>query len=137
MNWEQRILSDDELAPYLPSQVAPLLVHRVRALISQQEETWPLLRDGLQRLSEVRFKEFSINGSRVLAQNNPQRLVSTAAHVDTESIKKRPCFLCVENLPREEKGIDFADEFVVLCNPFPVLRDHLVISARDHRPQLI
>ena len=137
MNWEQLTLNDVELAPYLPSLAAPLFIHRVRGLISQQEETWPLLRDGLQRLSEVRLKEFSINGSRVLAQNNPQRIVSTSAQVDTESIKNRPCFLCLDNLPREEKGINFADDFVVLCNPFPVLRDHLVISAREHRPQVI
>lgn len=137
MNWEQRTLNDVDLAPYMPAQAEPLFIHRVRALISQQEDTWPLLRDGLQRLSEVRFKEFSINGSRVLAQNNPQRIVSTAAQVDTESIKNRPCFLCIHNLPREEKGINFADDFIVLCNPFPVLRDHLVISAMEHRPQVI
>lgn|SRR5262245_17317492 len=137
MNWEQRILTDLELAPYMPQLAAPRFIHRVRALISQQEKTWPLLREGLARLSEVRSKEFSINGSRVLAQNNPQRMVSTSALVDAESIKQRPCFLCIHNLPPEEKGITFADDLVVLCNPFPVLWDHLVISAREHKPQVI
>jgi Domain of unknown function (DUF4922) len=137
MNWEQRLMNDGELAPFLPPLTEPCFVHRVRALINQQKEAWPLLRDGLERLSEVRTKEFSINGSKVLAQNNPQRMLSTSALVDAQSIKQRPCFLCVQNLPPEEKGITFAENFVVLCNPFPVLRDHLVISAKEHRPQVI
>jgi len=73
----------------------------------------------------------------VLAQFNPRRIVSTTAGVDSATIGQRPCFLCSENLPPEEKGIEFGEDFIVLCNPFPVLRDHLVITARRHIPQAI
>jgi hypothetical protein len=57
--------------------------------------------------------------------------------VDAATIQQRPCFLCPDNLPKEEKGFAFGDEFVVLCNPFPVLQDHLVIASRLHTPQRI
>lgn len=96
-----------------------------------------MLREAVAALSQARYKEFSIKGAKVFAQFNPARIVSTAAKVDAASISRRPCFLCVENLPPEEKGIAFGDRFVVLCNPFPVLPDHLVIAAREHTPQAI
>jgi hypothetical protein len=72
-----------------------------------------------------------------MVQFNPKRIVSTAAKVDQASIKERPCFLCLENLPPQELGIGFGHDLVVLCNPFPVLARHLVIASRRHTPQLI
>ncbi|MCI0664602.1 MAG: DUF4922 domain-containing protein [Acidobacteria bacterium] len=94
-----------------------------------------MLREATEGLSEVEYKKLSVKGSEVLAQFNPKRIVSTAARVDTATIQQRPCFLCAENLPPEEKGIEFGQDFIVLCNPFPVLRNHLVITARRHIPQ--
>jgi ATP adenylyltransferase/5',5'''-P-1,P-4-tetraphosphate phosphorylase II len=78
-----------------------------------------------------------VNGSEVIAQYNPQRLVSTAAQVDARSIRARRCFLCAEHLPLEERGLAWGEDFVILCNPFPILPNHLVIAARSHRPQAI
>jgi ATP adenylyltransferase/5',5'''-P-1,P-4-tetraphosphate phosphorylase II len=85
----------------------------------------------------VEYKGLSAKGSEVLAQFNPQRIVSTAAKVDAATIKQRPCFLCAENLPPEERGIAFGADFVALYNPFPVLPRHLVITSRRHIPQTI
>ncbi|MGH9799099.1 MAG: DUF4922 domain-containing protein, partial [Blastocatellia bacterium] len=109
----------------------------VRSLIAHQLATWPMLREAVAALNQATYKKFSIKGSGVFAQFNPARIVSTAAKVDAATIKQRPCFLCADNLPTEEKGIAFGDRFVVLCNPFPVLRDHLVIASREHAPQAI
>jgi hypothetical protein len=136
MTWESRIINDDALAAYTIQSITDFPT-RVSALIHQQMATWPMLRNAAEALNQVQYKEFDVKGSRVLAQFNPARIVSTAAKVDTASIQARPCFLCAENLPAEEKGVPFGENYVVLCNPFPVLKDHLVISERRHTPQAI
>ncbi|MBS1811372.1 MAG: DUF4922 domain-containing protein [Acidobacteria bacterium] len=136
MTWESRIITDDALTAYAREPLTDLPV-RVPALIQQQLATWPMLRNATEALAQVQYREFDVKGSRVLAQFNPARIVSTAAKVDTASIQARPCFLCAENLPAEEKGVLFGNNYVVLCNPFPVLEDHLVISEQAHTPQAI
>src|SRR5262249_54837734 len=127
MGWEERILATDTMD----------FRSRIQALIRQQLETWPMLREAVAGLDDVEYKKLSVKGSEGFAQYNPKRIVSTAAKVDAATIKQRPCFLCVENLPAEEKGIPFGRTFIVLCNPFPVLRSHLVLSSRTHTPQTI
>jgi hypothetical protein len=52
-------------------------------------------------------------------------------------VKKRPCFLLTRNLPPEEEGLAFDDNFTLYCNPFPILDRHLTIVHREHRPQVI
>ncbi|MBS1792137.1 MAG: DUF4922 domain-containing protein [Acidobacteria bacterium] len=140
MNWEPRLLSEPELQKWYGTGSSSDQVNLntlTKALLQQQYATWPMLRDATNALAQVRYKEFSVAGSTVRAQFNPARIVSTAAKVDAASISNRPCFLCADNLPPEERGIAFGDELVVLCNPFPVLRDHLVIASREHTPQAI
>ncbi|MGH9845594.1 MAG: DUF4922 domain-containing protein [Blastocatellia bacterium] len=127
MSWSSRILKVD----------ASDFRSSVEALIRQQIETWPMLREAVAGLDEVQYKKLQVKGLDVYAQFNPNRIVSTGAKVDAATIQKRLCFLCVENLPPEEMGIPFGEEFVALCNPFPVLRNHLVISSRAHTPQTI
>ena len=136
MNWTSRVISEQELSTYSATPLTDLH-SRVAPMIAQQLNTWPMLRNATAALDEVQYKEFDVNGARVLAQFNPGRIVSTAAKVDAASIKARPCFLCAENLPAEEKGIAFGENYVVLCNPFPVLKNHLVISHKQHTPQAI
>ncbi|MEK7830708.1 MAG: DUF4922 domain-containing protein, partial [Acidobacteriota bacterium] len=127
MNWERRILPPE----------GGTLNASVEALIAQQIATWPMLREAVAGLEQVAVKQFTVKGTEVFAQFNPARIVSTAAKVDAATIRERPCFLRANNLPPEEKGIAFGERFVVLCNPFPVLPNHLVITAREHTPQEI
>ncbi len=136
MTWDSRIITNEVLAAYTTQPITDFPT-RVTALIKQQLATWPMLRNATEALAQVQYKELNVKGSRVLAQFNPARIVSTAAKVDTASIQARPCFLCAENLPAEEQGIPFGNQYVVLCNPFPVLKNHLVISERAHTPQTI
>lgn len=135
MTWEDRILSDAELEPFLSRDHS--FRARARGLLMQQQAAWPALRQGMAALDEVRYRKLVVRGSEVLAQYNPRRIVSTTARVDAATIRQRPCFLCPVNLPAEEQGIAFGEGYVALCNPFPVLRDHLVLTARRHIPQAI
>ena len=137
MSWITRLLSDTALVPYVAPGTEMGLQARVAALLAQQQKTWPMLRAGTAALAAAQYRSLQVNGSEVIAQYNPQRLVSTAAQVDARSIRARRCFLCAEHLPLEERGLAWGEDFVILCNPFPVLPNHLVISARYHRPQAI
>jgi hypothetical protein len=139
MNWQSHLISRAELEAFWPPPNLPAdnLAAAARALLAQQQQSWPQLRQATAGLQQVEYKEFKVKSSRVLAQFNPQRIVSTAAKVDAASIQARPCFLCAANLPVEERGLPFGEHYIVLGNPFPVLPQHLVIAARAHTPQAI
>jgi ATP adenylyltransferase/5',5'''-P-1,P-4-tetraphosphate phosphorylase II len=137
MIWEMRIIGVEALRPYLSNKSEPDFRSLVEGLARQQLAEWPMLRDAVAGLAQVEYKKLSVRASEVLAQFNPQRIVSTAAKVDAAAIEQRPCFLCAGNLPPEERGIAFGEDFVALYNPFPVLPQHLVITSRCHVPQTI
>jgi len=104
-------------------------------LLDQQKETWPQLTAGYSSLDSIRLREVKCRGYSVWLQFNPGRIVSTGAKVDAQSIRERRCFLCVQNLPAVQNGILYRDEFLVLCNPAPIFREHFTISHVDHVPQ--
>lgn len=149
MKWDDRLLRVEDLTAYVvppsggdasrpePPHESGTTNDLARALLRQQTATWPMLHDAVVSFDQARYERFPVKGSEVLAQFNPKRIVSAGAKVDAATIGQRACFLCPENLPAEEKGIPFGDCYVILCNPFPVLRDHLVIASRAHTPQAI
>jgi hypothetical protein len=137
MSWDARILSQAELDPFPDQPLAGKWPAQIEALFAHQQQTWPQLREATAGLQQVEYRRFTIKGDEVLAQFNPKRIVSTSAKVDAASIQARPCFLCADNLPAEERGLAFSTEYVLLCNPFPVLPKHLVIATRQHTPQAI
>ncbi len=65
----------------------------------------------------------------------PHRVGSTTAKVDAAAIAERPCFLCARNLPPEQRGLPWGDDWVLLANPFPIVGRHLTVVHRDHVPQ--
>jgi hypothetical protein len=137
VNWGERIIGGEELSRYLSGPDGRGLVARVSAMIGQQRATWPLLRDGYDALAQIETKRIPVAGSSVVVQHNPRRIRSTAAAVDKTSVDRRPCFLCAENLPVEERGIAYGGDLVILCNPFPILDNHLSIVHRKHVEQKI
>ena len=137
MNWDQKIISERELRGYQEDESDQSLEARVAALLDQQRETWPLLREGCESFAQIETKRVRVEESEVVIQHNPRRIRSTAASVDKQSVENRRCFLCPDNLPPEEKGIAYGDDLVILCNPFPVLDRHLSIVHREHVPQQI
>ncbi len=137
MIWDEKIIGERELQAYQEDETDQSLEALVAALIDQQSETWPLLREGCEAFAQIETKRVRVEESEVVIQHNAQRIRSTGASVDKESVGNRRCFLCADSLPQEEKGIAYGDDLVILCNPFPVLDRHLSIVHREHVPQRI
>ncbi len=98
--------------------------------------------DGYASLQDVQIREVKCStpagaAFSVWLQFNPKRIVSTGAKVDAKSINSRRCFLCVDHLPPEQKGILCENEFLVLCNPMPIFPAHYTVSHVKHLPQFI
>jgi hypothetical protein len=106
-----------------------------RNLLEQQKASWPDLSLGYEALGSVRVKELRCNGFSVRLHHNPGRIKSTTAPIDQKSTDKRPCFLCLKNLPEPQRGILYRDDFIVLCNPFPICQEHYTIAHIIHGPQ--
>ena len=106
-------------------------------LLQEQQGSWDTAGNNYRALSQVKVKEFSFDSCRVKVQFNPARLVSSAAKVDTQSLKERKCFLCPANLPTVQKGLPFGDHYQVLVNPFPIFPEHFTIPVLEHEDQRI
>jgi hypothetical protein len=109
----------------------------VAALWEQQVRAWPRLAESMSGLDKVMTLEFDIDGARVIAQCNPGRIASTAANIDKQSLANRRCFLCPDHLPSEQAVITWRDQWLIACNPAPIITPHFTIISTDHRPQLI
>lgn len=107
------------------------------ALYQQQQTIWPMLADGVAALDAVQFRTIDCGPFSVRVQWNPKRIVSTGANVSAAAIRERKCFLCVAHLPAEQQGVLWNDEFLVLCNPMPIFREHFTVSHVQHIPQSI
>ena len=137
MRWEDRLITERELSPFLSLNNGGEVAAYADALIRHQKQTWPLLAEGYAAFEAMATKRVRVDGSDITVQCNTRRLRSTAAPVDKESVGARRCFLCPDSLPAEEKAIAYGDELMILCNPFPVLDNHLSIVHRDHVAQQI
>lgn len=89
-----------------------------------------------EALKGVKVKEVALPGWTVKVQFNPARIVSSSAKVDAKSLKERKCFLCAENRPDVQRGIEYG-KYTILINPFPIFPRHLTIPDSSHVDQLI
>jgi len=108
-----------------------------KELFELQKQQWQQLATGYETLKTVKTKTFQFEGFKIKAQFNAGRIISTSAKVDPKSIQQRRCFLCVENLPAEQKGILYRNEYLILCNPFPIFPEHFTLTHKLHQPQRI
>ena len=108
-----------------------------RILLEHQKKDWKQLASGYNSLDTVQTKIFQFDGYNIKVQFNPGRIISSSARVDEKSIRERKCFLCFENLPAEQKGILYAGEYLILCNPFPIFPEHFTLPEINHTPQII
>jgi len=134
---ENLLLGDAALAPYLTDKPSRSLTGAVRALIAQQLENWPELNKAHEFLKQALFRTLQLHDLAITLQCNPGRMISAGAPVDKESVSKRPCFLCLQNLPAEQRALLYCDEWLILNNPAPLFSDHLVISHTGHCLQRI
>jgi glycosyltransferase involved in cell wall biosynthesis len=108
-----------------------------RNLYASQKKSWRKFADSCRDLSSVQTRELTGENYGIVLQYNSARAVNSGASVDAESIKRRPCFLCEDNLPEEQKGILYQNQYLILCNPAPIFKNHFTIVALDHEPQEI
>lgn len=113
------------------------------ALFDEQLASWEQAGNNYKALERVIAKGVDIDGFPFKVQFNPARIVSSAAKVDTKSIQERKCFLCSENRPAVQKGLEYihngdrTDVYTVLVNPFPIFPKHLTIPLLAHKDQAI
>lgn len=113
------------------------MTDEVEELFRRQVLAWPLLANGVEGLARAQTRSVRIDWFDIFVRHIPHRVASTMAAVDRESVAKRPCFLCADNLPPEEEGVQFDEDFTIYCNPYPIVNRHLTIAHRDHRAQRI
>ena len=107
----------------------------LQEFVEAEKLMWPLAASNYKGLEKVEEKSFQFDGFQVKAQFNPERMRSSVAEVDKQSIAARKCFLCSENRPPEQDGIPFGDDFLILVNPFPIFKNHFTISCNRHIDQ--
>ena len=109
--------------------------------ITDNRSTWPLLNQNIKE-AQTKYE----NGQCFLKSVGdyyvhilPYREKSTLAKTDKASIEKRPCFLCLDNKPKEQHNIEawFDEEFSIRLNPYPIMRKHFTISSVKHQPQVL
>src|SRR5579863_4999775 len=113
------------------------MIHQVEDLFQRQLQAWPQLAKGVEGLARATTRSVRIDWFDIYVRHIPHRLASTTAMVDRESVAKRPCFLCAANLPAQEEGLPFDDNFTIYCNPFPIVDRHLTIAHQEHVSQRI
>ena len=115
----------------------PSLTGLCHDLLSEQKRTWEDLRNGYESLKDVKERKLDCKGFSVRLQHNPGRIKSSTAHVGEQDTNTRPCFLCLDRLPENQKGILYRREFLILCNPAPVFYSHFTLTHVEHRRQAI
>ena len=109
----------------------------VKAFSDLQLRLWP---DAAQRFADlealVQTRELPLpEAGSLQVQFNPARLVSTGARVDKQALKQRPCFLCPDQRPCEQRTLPILGHMEVLVNPYPILPGHLTLPTRRHKYQ--
>ncbi len=103
-------------------------------LYADMRANWSMATNNYIALSQAEKKLFVKSGISVLY--NKQRIRSTAANISKESIEKRPCFLCPQNRPTEQRGYAWRD-YWILVNPYPIFERHLTVVSQKHEEQTI
>ncbi|MBT8379142.1 MAG: DUF4922 domain-containing protein [Ignavibacteria bacterium] len=131
---EQNLLINKQLDQLINGN---LFTDAADLLFKSQLNEWQLMQENYFALKGVKEKSFWFDGFKYNVQFNPKRIKSTSADVGEEIIKSRLCFLCVENLPSQQKGVLLNEKYVLLCNPYPIFQQHFTVSLLKHRGQNI
>ena len=116
-------------------------MNELHKFISDQLSVWPLASANFRAMKKAHTKELEVFGMKCTVQHNPERVASTIARTDAESIKARACFLCPDNRPKEQFHLKFEGRkgrnYNIQVNPYPIFPYHLVIVRDQHIPQAI
>ncbi|VBB47579.1 conserved hypothetical protein [uncultured Paludibacter sp.] len=111
--------------------------NNIQYFFDEQLKTWDFARNNYNALKKLKTKEFIVNGCEFKVQFNSARIASTGAKLDAKSIEERECFLCEENLPKEQIKMSFKEKYSIMVNPFPIFQRHFTVSGKSHIPQTI
>lgn len=111
-----------------PSGLAPA----VGELFRQQESEWDFIRQHIAQLAFLHTNDLQVGGADITIQFNAER----AKRGKGAGRKIEGCFLDIENLPEEQRGLEYAGLFVA-PNPFPILEQHLTGILPRHADQSI
>ena len=116
-------------------------MHELRKFIRDQLSVWPLAAANFRALKSAEVRELTVLGLPCRVQFNPERAASSTADISPEALAARPCFLCEESRPPEQRHLRFEGRkgrlYNIQINPYPIFRDHLVIARDRHLPQAI
>jgi hypothetical protein len=108
---------------------------QIITLIRTQCTDWRFAAENYAALTRVMTRTLAFDGYRFILQCNPSRIRSSAANVDKQAVKERPCFLC--HRPVEQKQVSYPPDYHILVNPFPIFPQHLTIPDVRHVAQQI
>ena len=94
------------------------LEREIESLLIDQKQDWKLARENYASLANIQTRYFQDDYRTTVLQFNPERIRSSAAKIDKESLLARPCFFC--HRPDEQKGVTYNDAFEILVNPYPI-----------------
>lgn len=103
--------------------------------IELQLSVWPAAKRNYDRLMDCRRKPLALGDFTGFWQFSPERIRSTAASVDADSVKARGCFLCPSARPTEQMSFPISPGWEMLVNPYPILPVHFTIVSGKHEPQ--
>lgn len=96
---------------------------------------WELARNNYLALGKTERRRMQLGDFSCFLQYNPARERSTGAKTDADSIRKRPCFLCHVNRPKEQIAGKAAEGWELLVNPYPIFPVHFTLPSLAHEPQ--
>ena len=108
-------------------------MQQVEKFIKDQLSVWPEVSARFRGLKSASTRRLEVGGLEVVLQHNPARLASAVAGTDADVLKDAPCFLCRENLPREQMTMPFEGrkgrKYRIQINPFPIFPQQSQYSA--------
>ena len=88
----------------------------INKFIGEQLAEWQTAADNFEALKGVKVKELDVDGMKIKVQFNPARIISSSAKVDAKSLAERKCFLCAQNRPSVQRGIEWGNGYIVFIN---------------------
>ena len=113
----------------------------IEQFFDEQLAEWPDARQRYMDLQSAQHKQVLVQGRPYDMMFNPARIRSAVAQVDGGRVE-RPCFLCPDALPREQRHIPLTAvpsgrQYKLMVNPFPIVDRHFTIVSQQHERQSI
>lgn len=110
---------------------------QLEELYHSQLKTFDLAAQNYAGLKNATYRDIHFPGFDIRLQYNPARILSTNAKIDADTLRKRSCFLCPANMPPEQQGFSYNEEYNIFINPYPIFEKHFTVPTTAHSPQQI